>query len=46
MNVDTIGDELASLLVFPEERLVLREEHLDPYQVIVLQVIRVRSEGL
>ena len=46
MNVDTIGDELASLLVFPEERLVLREEHLDPHQVIVLQVIRVRSEGL
>ena len=46
VNVDSIGDELASLLVLPEERLVFREEHLDPHQVIVLQVIRVRSKGL
>ena len=46
MNVDPIGDELAPLLVLPEERLILREEHLDPHQVIVPQVIRVRSERL
>jgi hypothetical protein len=46
VNVDSIGDELASLLVLPEERLILREEHLDPHQVIVLQVVWVRSEGL
>ena len=46
MDFDSIGDELASLLVLPEECLILREEHLDPHQVIVLQVIWVRSEGL
>jgi hypothetical protein len=46
MNVDPIGDELAPLLVLPEERLILREKHLDPHQVIVPQVIRVRRQRL
>jgi hypothetical protein len=43
MNVDPI---LAPLLVLPEERLILREKHLDPHQVIVPQVIRVRRQRL
>ncbi len=41
MNFDSIGDELASLLVVPEERLILREDYLDPHQVFEVQVIGV-----